>query len=268
MKAGVIGHPVSHSKSPVIHEYWLEEYGLKGYYEAIDIEPENFEKDIQRLIDEGYDGFNVTVPYKEKIIPLCDKIDGNAQQIGAVNTIIIENGKLVGRNTDAFGFIANLKAHHVDFKGKKALILGAGGAARAAIFGLLQEGIDKIWITNRTKEKAEALKVFAPDKIDVVDWPDKTKFLKEINLLVNTTSLGMQGKPYLEMDLTGLPQNSVVTDVVYAPLMTELLKQAENDGHKIVTGIGMLLHQARPAFEAWTGKMPDVTEELERLVLA
>lgn len=269
MKAGVIGHPITHSKSPIIHQYWLDEYHISGSYEAIDIAPDNLAAEIQRLMAEGYSGFNVTVPHKQAVMALCDGLDETAQKIGAVNVVVIRNKKLFGQNTDAFGFIQNIMTSQPDFScdGKTAFILGAGGAARAVIYGLLQAGISRIKIANRTIEKAEELKEFAPDKIDIIDWEDRSKALMDVDLLVNTTSLGMMGKPILEIDLSALPTGALVNDIVYAPLMTDLLVAAEKRGNKIVTGIGMLLHQARPAFAAWTGTMPEVTKELEAQVL-
>ena len=269
MKACVIGHPIAHSKSPLIHNHWLRQYGIEGSYKAIDIVPENLAEDIQSLIDGGYDGFNVTVPHKQAVMALCDMLDETAQKIGAVNTVVIKEGKLHGKNTDAFGFIANIKTAQPDFifKNKTAFVLGAGGAARAVIYGLLEEGIEKIILSNRTMEKARELQSMAPDAVDVVSWEERKQALKAADLLVNTTSLGMQGKPHLEMDLSALPKTAPVNDIVYAPLMTDLLQQAKDRGNPIVTGIGMLLHQARPAFEAWTGVLPEVTGELESKVL-
>lgn len=269
MKACVIGHPIAHSKSPIIHSYWLEKNNIVGSYEAVEIHPDTLKDGITQLIENDYAGFNVTVPHKENILSLCDEVDEVAKKIGAVNTVVIKDKKLLGTNTDAFGFIQNIKQAQPDFvfKDKTVFILGAGGATRAVIYGLINEGVSKIILTNRTQERAEELRVMAPDKIEVVPWADKFKALKNIDLLVNTTSLGMAGKPTLEMDLSGLPKEALVTDIVYAPLMTDLLSNAQARGNKIVTGIGMLLHQARPAFEKWTGFMPDVTKELEEIVL-
>ena len=268
MKAGVIGHPIAHSKSPIIHTHWMNENNITGTYEVIDIAPEELESVVKQLIDKGYSGFNVTVPHKQSIIKLCDEIDGIAQQIGAINTVIIRDKKLFGTNTDAFGFIENIKTKVTDFKGKKCLVIGAGGASRAVLYGLLKEGVDHVFLTNRTLEKAQELQKIAPDKIDIVEWNNRSNGLDKIDIVVNTTSLGMTGKPPLEMDLSALPKNAVVNDIVYAPLMTDLLLQAESQGNDIVTGIGMLIHQARPAFEAWTGALPQVSVALEEKVLA
>lgn len=268
MKAGVIGYPIHHSKSPIIHQYWLEQYNIEGSYEAIEIKPEDLKEKIQSLIDKGFDGFNVTIPHKESIFNLCDAVDEAAQKIGAVNTVVIKNKKLIGMNTDAFGFIQNIMAQSLfDFKGKKTLVIGAGGASRALIHGLASEGIEQILLTNRTVDKAEKLKEISPNKIEIIDWGDKENFLDGIDLLVNATSLGMVGQPKLDMALDNLSLDTLVTDIVYAPLMTPLLERAQDRGNEIVTGIGMLLHQARPAFAAWTGVLPDVTKELEQKVL-
>ena len=269
MKAAVIGHPVAHSKSPIIHQHWIEQYGLQGSYEAIDIAPESLTNEIKKMIDDGYDGFNVTVPHKRAVMNLCDEIDGNAQLIGAVNTVIIKDKKLIGTNTDSFGFIENIKssAPDFDFKNKTVFVLGAGGAARAVIYGLVCQGVDRIKLSNRTAEKALELAIMAPDIIAVVPWENKSQAIENIDLLVNTTSLGMDKKPPLEIDLSALPQTAPVNDIVYAPPMTELLKNAKSRGNHIITGIGMLLHQARPAFEAWTGILPEVTQELTLKVL-
>ena len=269
LKAAVIGHPINHSKSPLIHQYWLKQNNLEGTYDAIDVSSENFEQQIQSFIQENYDGFNVTIPYKERIFDLCDDIDDAAKKIGAVNTVKIENKKLYGMNTDYFGFIESIKQNCPDFlfQGKTAFVLGAGGAAKAIIYGLLQESIDKIYISNRTIERAEELNAMDSNKIKILEWENKESILNKIDLLINATSLGMVGNPPLEINLFSLYSEAVVTDIVYAPLMTDLLKQAQLQGNPIVTGIGMLLHQARPAFESWTTILPDVTSELENIVL-
>ena len=269
MKAAVIGHPVAHSKSPLIHQYWIKENNVIGSYEAIDIHPDNLKDGIERLITQGYSGFNVTVPHKANILSLCIDVDDSARNISAVNTVVIKDKKLFGMNTDAFGFILNVKQSipEISFKGKTISILGAGGAARAVIYGMLSAGAAKINLSNRTLATAEELKKMAPDIIHVINWDQRSELARDTDLLVNTTSLGMTGKPPLEMDLGLLPKEAIVTDIVYAPLMTDLLKEAQGKGNKIVTGIGMLLHQARPAFKAWTGILPSVSEELQRRVL-
>ena len=269
MKAGVIGHPIAHSKSPIIHQYWMDEYNLHGSYEAIDIAPDDLAVGVQKLIDAGFDGFNITIPHKQNIITLCDEVDEIARSIGAVNTVRIKGGKLFGTNTDGFGFIQNIKQAHnnFDFQNKTACVLGAGGASRAVIYGLIQEGVSRIILINRTTDTAQGLAKDFGDIIDVVPWDERSEALINADILVNTTSLGMVGKPALDIDLSELNAQSLVCDIVYAPLMTELLKDAKARGNKTVTGIGMLLHQARPAFALWTGTTPEVTKKLESLVL-
>ncbi|MBU6235336.1 MAG: shikimate dehydrogenase [Alphaproteobacteria bacterium] len=270
MKAGVIGWPISHSKSPLIHGYWLEKFGLSATYEAIAIAPENLKADIERLVKAGYCGFNVTVPHKQAIMPLLDYIRADAERIGAVNTVVINpDGTLEGRNTDAFGFIENLRegAPKHDFKKAPAVVLGAGGAARAVVYALAEAGAPQIRIANRTLVRAREL-ASAFKNCVAVDWEALPEAMEGAGLLVNTTSLGMKGQPPLEVTLNTLPLSALVHDIVYAPLQTELLQSAKQRGHTTVTGIGMLLHQARPAFHAWFGVMPDVDEALRAKVLA
>lgn len=272
VKVAVIGHPVAHSKSPLIHNRWIKQYGLDGSYEAIDLTPEGLADGIKRLVDEGFKGFNLTVPHKEAGLDLCDSVEHNAQSIGAVNTIVVEDGNLRGLNTDSFGFLNNIYDvdPHFNLEDKKAVVLGAGGASRAVISGLIGEHIGQITLINRTRGKAEKIKGemgFMSDLIEVVDWGDRDKALEEAQLLVNTTSLGMDGQPKLDIKLDALLKEALVNDIIYAPLYTDLLKAAETRGHKVVTGIGMLLHQARPAFKEWFGVMPDIDEDLQKLVL-
>ncbi len=272
IKAGVVGYPVIQSLSPLIHGHWIAQYGLSGSYEHIEIIPDQFDRVIGHIIDENeYDGFNITAPYKQSIMTFCDVLEDTAKDIGAVNTVIINNGHVTGRNTDAFGFIANLKMQQpaLELKGSKALILGAGGAARAVIYGLRDEGVSDIYITNRTSSKAAELATdFQNDSCNchVVPWEERASFSAthgiDIALTVNTTSLGMLGKSPLEFDVGKLPDDSYVYDIVYAPLHTQILNDAVARDLKIVTGLGMLLHQARPAFEAWFGIMPDLDDAL------
>lgn len=267
LKAAVIGFPVSHSRSPTIHNHWIEQYGLRGRYDAHEILPERLAESLRHLIEEGYTAFNVTIPHKQAIMELCDAIDDTARAIGAVNTLAVGgNGTLRGYNTDAFGFIENIRqsAPGFDFSRGAALVLGAGGAARAVVYGLQQAGAKDIRIANRTQEHAEKL---AHDfDADVVACGIGMEGLKDIALLVNTTPLGMKGQPPLEFDISLLPPEAVVSDIVYNPLETSLLKDAAARGLKTVDGLGMLLHQAAAAFEIWTGIRPEITVELrERL---
>ena len=269
IKAGVIGHPINHSKSPLIHSYWIETYGPNGSYDAIDIEPEKLKDGVQKLIDTGYAGFNVTVPHKQEIFKLCESVEETARAIGAVNTVVIKEGRLFGSNTDAFGFIENIRRSiaGIDFGSRPCVVLGAGGAARAVVYGLIGAGAKSIIIANRSRDKADDIVRMNTEIVRAVDWDARNAALDGAGFLVNTTSLGMTGKPELSMDLSNLPVDAVVSDIVYAPLKTSLLVQAESRGNHIVTGIGMLLHQARPAFEKWFGVLPDVTEELQKKVL-
>jgi len=270
IKAGVIGYPIKHSKSPLIHNHWIKQYGLNGSYEAIEIAPENLEAGVQDLIDQGYAGFNVTIPHKQEIFKLCKSVDETAKAIGAVNTVVIKNSELHGTNTDAFGFIENVhqSAFGVDFIHRPAVVLGAGGAARAIVYGLIQAGARQIIITNRTADKAKDVAEINTDIIRVAPWERRAEMLRDAGLLVNTTSLGMKGQPPLEIDLSLLPEHAVVDDIVYVPLETDLLKQAKSRGNATVDGIGMLLHQARPGFKAWFGQDPEVDASLRDFVLA
>lgn len=269
IKAGIIGHPVDHSKSPIIHNTWIKQYGLKGRYEALDITPENLPKQLPRLLrEEGYSGFNLTIPHKEAALDLCDEIDDIARAVGAVNTVFIHKNKICGTNTDVYGFVHNIKKSRPDFNFAegRSVILGAGGAARAVLRGLLQEGAPKITLINRTREKAEALAQIDP-RIEVLDWREREKALKDAHFLVNATPLGMAGQRPLDLDLRELPLGALVSDVVYVPLRTALLNQAQKKGNRTVNGLGMLLYQAAPAFQSWFGILPSVDKTVTQKVL-
>lgn len=274
IRTGLIGHPVSQSKSPLIHAYWMKQHGINGTYSAVDLPCETLVAGVKDLIAREFKGFNVTVPHKVDIMALCDSVDELARIVGAVNTVTIKNGKLHGSNTDVFGFIQNIRetAPDFDFTKGAALVLGAGGASRAVVQGLIEAGAPQIRIANRTRANADLLLAHAsdPNKIRIIEWDRRNDadVLGDVNLLVNTTSLGMTGKGDLDMKLDALPIKALVNDIVYAPLMTDLLTHAKTRGNTVVTGIGMLLHQARPAFESWHGVRPKVDDALERLVLA
>ncbi len=267
-KIALLGYPVSHSKSPLIHNYWMKKHALDASYEAIAVAPEDLETTMLRLIDAGYAGLNVTIPHKETVFTLCDDWDDTAKRAGAVNIVVIEGGKCKGFNTDIFGFTENIRVAgpRFDFKKGPAVVLGAGGAARAVVLGLLQEGAPEIRIANRTKEKAQLL---ARDfkNLRVYDWDNVAAALENANMLVNATSLGMQGKDRLEIDLSALPRDALVNDMVYVPLQTDLLRTARERGNPVVTGIGTLLHQARAGFKEWFGIMPEIDAELKSMVL-
>lgn len=270
IKTGVIGHPIKHSKSPLIHTHWIAQHGLNGSYEALDIKPEDLPARLPQLLkEEGYTGFNLTIPHKEIAINICDEIDDLGRAIGAVNTVkITEDGRIIGTNTDAFGFIENIKQDqpNVNFTKGRAVVLGAGGAARAIIYGLLQEGVPEIIVTNRTLSKAQDLTKLDPTCVKAVEWDQRSAALEGANMVVNTTALGMNGQPALDISLDALPTSALVSDIVYAPLMTDLLTAAQDRGNAVVTGIGMLLHQARPAFQLWYGPLPSVTQDLQDIV--
>lgn len=268
--AGVIGHPIAHSKSPHLHGHWLKTYGMPGYYIPMDVAPDDLPDVIRTLPKMGFVGVNITVPHKEKVMELADLITDRASLIGAANTLIFRrDGKIHADNTDGFGFIQNLRQNAPQWNPKAgpAALLGAGGAARAVVASLLEVGVPEIMISNRTRVRAEALKADFGKRLRVVDWVQAGNMMDEAATVVNTTSLGMTGKPELRVPLDGLRKGAVVTDLVYAPLQTRLLKEAEEMGCTTVDGLGMLLHQAVPAFERWFGKRPEVDEATRAAVL-
>ena len=267
LRAGVIGWPVVHSLSPRIHRFWLAEYGIAGRYEAVFVPPESLEERIDRFRAGGWVGFNVTVPHKEAIIPLLDDIDVEAKAIGAVNTVVaVGEGRFEGRNTDAPGFLANLRSCRAIRTDRPVAVLGAGGASRAILAALSSCGIPEIRIANRNRDRAMELALTFP--ATVYDWSDRNRMLDGIGLLVNATSLGMTGQPPLDIDLAHLPEAAVVTDIVYRPLETPLLAAARARGNPVVDGLGMLLYQAVEGFAAWFGVTPLVTPALRQHVLA
>ncbi len=272
MKAAVIGNPIKHSLSPHIHGFWLKKYGIDGEYLAQEIpnNKQDLNLFLKSLKANGFSGLNVTLPFKVEIFNLLDVVDNLAKKIGAVNTVFFnKEGKLTGTNTDAYGFIQSIKKQvpNVNLAQKTALVLGAGGASRAILYGLLEEKVKKIYLTNRTTDKALELKAIFGDKIEICDWKKKEELLKSVDLLVNTTSLGMIAKDELIIDLRNLPNSSIVVDIVYNPLETKLLKQAKAQGHITVDGLWMLLYQAVFGFELFFGKKPEVTEELRQICI-
>jgi shikimate dehydrogenase len=273
--AGVVAWPVGHSLSPRLHGFWLEHHGIDGAYLPLAVAPERFESALRSLGDMGFRGVNVTIPHKQAALALCDEVAPLAARIGAVNTLVFENGRLKGSNTDAFGFLENLRQGAPawdpptwDPTAGPALILGAGGAARAVAVALLDAGAPELRLANRTAARAEALAEELGGQVTAVPWARRGAALEDLALLTNTTSLGMAGQPPLELDLDPLPTGALVTDIVYTPLETELLVGARARGNPVVDGLGMLLHQARPGFEAWFGVLPEVTAELRAFVLA
>lgn len=272
-KVCVIGWPIRHSRSPLIHGYWLRRHGIAGSYEKVAVEPETLGRFLRSIAAGDYLGCNVTVPHKEAVIGLLDEIDETAKAIGAVNTIWRDSGRVRGTNTDAIGFMANLddRAPGWDAGNVSALILGAGGAARAVIHGLQTRGVPKIRLANRTLQRAQQLAGEFGNPVDAVTWDAIDRFLPETNLLINTTNLGMAGSdplPGCRAMCGRLPKDAVVSDIVYVPLQTELLVEAKKAGLRTVDGLGMLLHQAVPGFEKWFGIRPKVTPELRRLIEA
>lgn len=259
--AGVIGTPIAHSKSPQIHMHWLKTYGIKGYYVPMDVSADDLETVVRTLPKAGFVGVNITVPHKEKVLEIADLVTDRATLIGAANTLIFrKDGKIHADNTDGVGFVRNLRQNAPNWNpaAGPAALLGAGGAARAVISALLESGVPEIMISNRTRVRAEALKTEFGKRLVVVDWVQAGNMLEEAAMVVNTTSLGMIGKPPLRVPLDGLRKGTLVTDLVYAPLKTQLLAEAEKLECITVDGLGMLLHQAVPAFERWFGVRPEV----------
>jgi len=261
-RAAVLGHPIGHSLSPRLHGYWLKKYGIEGEYSAIDTPPEKLADTLSQLNSEGYAGVNLTVPLKETVLPLLDEITPLAAQIGAANTVTFHAGKMRGDNTDAYGFIENLRSvGDLTPYLTHCVVLGAGGAARAVVAGLLGAGAARITLINRDRKKAESLAA-GRAAIQVEDWEKRDQAIENATLLVNATSLGMKGQPELPLDLKWLPVNALVTDIVYNPLQTMLLKQAAARGNQTVDGLGMLIHQAVPAFKAFFATQPETDTQL------
>ncbi|CCG41646.1 shikimate dehydrogenase [Magnetospirillum molischianum] len=269
--AGVAGWPVGHSRSPRLHGFWLEKLGIDGAYLPLAIAPEDLTQAIVTLPKLGFRGINLTIPHKEAVLPLLDTIEPLAARIGAVNTLIFkENGTVEGRNTDAFGFLENLRrgAPHWHPHDGPAVVIGAGGAARAVIAALTDAGLNEIRLVNRSRDRAERLARDLGGPVIVGDWEKRASLLEGAALLVNTTSLGMAGQPPLDLDLAALPLSAIVTDIVYVPLETPLLAAARKRGNLAIDGLGMLLWQAVPGFSAWFGTEPEVTDELRAFVLS
>jgi shikimate dehydrogenase len=269
-RACIVGHPVAHSRSPLIHGYWLRHYDVQGHYGREDVTPADFPAFLRRLADRGYVGANVTLPHKEAAFAAVDAPDAAARALGALNTVWLENGRLCGANTDVVGFIADLDARLPgwDRRVGHAVVLGAGGAARGIVYGLLQRRIDRVSVVNRSVDRAEHLAAQFGTKVMPAGWDALPALLAGADLLVNTTSLGMAGQPPLAIDLGPLPAGAAVADIVYVPLETGLLRAARARGHAVLDGLGMLLHQAAPGFQRWFGVRPEVTDELRALVEA
>ncbi|MDG4602024.1 MAG: shikimate dehydrogenase [Defluviicoccus sp.] len=268
--AGVIGWPVAHSLSPRLHGFWLRHYGIDGAYIPLPVAPQDLEAAVKALPKLGFVGANVTIPHKETVIPYLDHVAPLAQKVGAVNTLIVgDDGKISGLSTDGFGFLASLAASQPSWQASAGTtaVIGSGGAARAIVQALIEAGVPEIRLVNRTATRARALAQHLGGPITLIDWQDRAAALEGVSLLVNATSLGMRGEPPLALALDALPREAVVADIVYVPLLTELLASAAARGNRVVDGLGMLLHQARPAFAAWFGIEPEVTAELKLSVL-
>ena len=269
--AGVMGWPVAHTRSPAIHNHWIAHYGLKGAYVQLPVQPQNLEAAIRGLPALGFAGCNITVPHKVNAMQLMDTLHPAARRVAAINTVVVQaDGSLLGMNNDGYGYIQSLRDAQPDWRGDAgpALVMGAGGAARAIVVALLDEGVPEVRLCNRTQEKAQALKDAFGDRVTVVPWADRNSAMAGVRLLVNTTTQGMHGQPALDVALDDLPAEALVSDAIYIPLETPLLAAARQRGHQTVNGLGMLLNQARPAFQAWFGVQPELTPGLITAVQA
>ncbi|HWK63885.1 MAG TPA: shikimate dehydrogenase [Rhizobiaceae bacterium] len=268
-RAFVCGHPIAHSRSPIIHSYWLDRYGIAGSYAAIDVAPERFPLFLSGLSEAGLAGGNITIPHKEAAFAAVARRDAAAEAIGAVNTVWFEDGQLHGGNTDAYGFAANLDERAPGWeRGRSAVVVGAGGAARAVIHALTERSIGDIRVANRTAGRAAELAARFGARVSAHAMGALPEICADADLLINTTSLGMAGDMGLSADPAWLPGHAIVTDLVYVPLRTPLLAAAAARGLKTVDGLGMLLHQAVPGFERWFGRRPDVTQALRDRIVA
>lgn len=268
--AGVIGSPIAHSRSPRLHGHWLRKYGIAGHYVPMDIAADDLATVLRALPKAGFVGCNVTIPHKEAVLAIADQVTDHARRIGAANTLtFMPDGTIHADNTDGYGFVANLRQNAPDWRPEAgpAAILGAGGAARAVIAALLDLGVPELRLTNRTRARADQLRDEFGDRIVVHDWVQAGNMIEDCPTVVNTSSLGMVGKPELRVPLDGLMPGAVVTDLVYTPLETRLLREARAMGCTVVDGLGMLLHQGAPGFERWFGLRPEVDDETRAVVL-
>jgi shikimate dehydrogenase len=269
-RACVIGWPISHSRSPLIHGYWLKRYGIDGSYGIEAVKPENVASFLRDLGDGRYVGCNVTIPHKEAAFAAVRAADAATQRLGAVNTVFRRDGAILGTNTDGEGFVASVTAHIPAWNaaGKRAVVLGAGGAARAIVGALVDSGIESVTIVNRSEERARLLCQLFGGPLRACGWSGVETALQDVDILINTTSLGMKWQPPLDISLDALPRTAVVADIVYVPLETELIRTARVRGNPAVPGLGMLLNQAVRGFELWFGVRPEVTSELHDLITA
>ena len=268
--AAVIGHPVNHSRSPRMHNFWLAHFGLEGYYIPLDIDPKKFERSIRNLPELGLVGANITIPYKEKVLKIADKISDRAALVGAANTLtFLPNGGIYADNTDGYGFLQNIKSKYKDWSAREGIsvVFGAGGASRAILAALIEDGASDIILANRTRSRADQLRSDFGAKIKVVEWMKIQNYLSDASTIINTTSLGMVGKTDLPIPLNALKKNTLVTDIVYTPIETHLLATAAKMGCRTVDGLGMLIHQAIPGFERWFGIRPGDSQALRELLI-
>jgi shikimate dehydrogenase len=269
--AGIIGWPVAHSRSPKLHNYWLQKYGLPGAYVQLPVAPGKLDVALPGLAALGFRGCNITLPHKIDALRLVHEVDANAKRMGALNTIVVQpDGSLKGFNNDGFGYIQSLLDAKPDWRADTGpiTVLGAGGAARAVVLSLADRGAREIRLLNRTPDKALALAAEFGGPVKALPWSERHAALADVALLVNTTSQGMHGQPELDLSLDALPRHALVSDVIYVPLETPLLAAARQRGNPTVNGLGMLLNQARPAFHAWFGVMPEITPELRQAIEA
>ncbi len=269
--AGLIGWPVFQSRSPKLHSYWLGHYAIPGAYVPMPVKPERLADAVRGLRALGFAGCNVTIPHKQNAVQLVDRVDSVGRRMGAINLIVVEaDGSLSGYNKDGYGFIENLRDGQPGWRGDSgpAVVLGGGGGARSVVVSLLDEGVPEIRLVNRTRARAEALAREFGGPVKVLDWAERHGCLGGAALLVNTTNQGMVGQPALDLAMDDLPRGALVCDIVYNPLITPLLAAAQARGNPTVNGLGMLLHQARPAFQAWFGILPDITPQLRAAIEA
>jgi shikimate dehydrogenase len=269
--AGVMGWPVMHSRSPALHNYWFGRYRLAGAYVPLAIEPGNLAAALRALAPLGFSGCNLTIPHKERALDTVDEVDPVARRIGAISCVVVRpDGSLAGTNNDSYGFVQNILQQQPEWRagGGAAVVIGAGGGARAVVYSLAERGAKEIRVTNRTPARAEALAREFGSPVAAVPWSERHRALEGAAMLVNTTSQGMTGQPPLDLGLDALPIAAIVCDIVYIPLETPLLAAARARGNRTVDGLGMLLHQARPAWQAWFGVDPEVTPELRAMIEA
>ena len=268
--AGVIGNPIAHSKSPKLHNYWLSKYKINGFYIPFSVTAENLETSIKSLMALGFSGVNVTIPHKTNVLSFADSITDRASLIGAANTLYFsKSGKIHADNTDGYGFIQNIidEIPDYDFYDKTALIYGAGGSARAIASALLSNGVKEVGITNRTRSKAQIISENLGAKVSVVDWRSAPDTITKVDIIINATSMGMVGQPDFSQPISRAKKTALVVDIVYNPLITELIKEAKKLKLKTVGGIGMLINQAVPGFEHWFQKKPQIDEEIRKFIV-